>query len=176
MPCTHTCTLNYSALCQQPGSISSNGETHTHTWTQTHTSFIARGGLVSSTMLLRPNTNVHTHGIFLSTWWQSGVEQNKGLQWASLSTDRWETSYTSRCPPYFLSYTNTRSRILDTRTLSHINVLTRQQQQWVDRPLPAGSLEKRVSLYNSAVICVTSKKKNSDSPTTYIRSVSYCNS
>lgn len=170
MLCTHTCTLNYSALCQQPGSISSNGDsksyTHTHTPEHKHTSFIAKETLVSSTLLLRPNTNVHTHCIFLSTWLQLGVEQDKELQWASLNTDRWETSYTSRCLPTF-SPTQTNTDALDTRTRH----MTRQQQQWVNQPLPAGFPEKRVSLYSSSVIWVTSKKQHRDSPTTYISSM-----
>lgn len=151
MLCTHThALLNYSALCQQPGSISSNGErrsyTHRHTPKHKHTSFIARGGLVSSPMPLRPNTNVHTHGIFLSTWLQLGAEQDKELHQTSLNTDRWEARSTSRCPPSLLTYTNKQGRI-------------QGQRQWVNRPLPAGSLEKRVSLFNSAVICVTSRKQ-----------------
>lgn len=120
MLCTHTRTLNYSALCQQPGSISSNGESRSyiHTPKHKHTSFIARGGLFSSTLLLRPNTNVHTRGIFLSTWLQLGAEQDKELHRTSLNTDRWETSYTSRRPPSSLTHTNKHGRISDTRTTS----------------------------------------------------------
>lgn len=141
MLCTHTCTLNYSALCQQPGSISSNGEsssyTHTHTPQHKHTSFIVRG-LFSSTLLLRPNTNFCQHDY---SW-----EKNRSERvWVLIGERR--ATHRSVLLPFSPTQTNTdASRI-------------QGQRQWVNRPLPAGSLEKRVSLYNSAVIYVTSRKQ-----------------
>lgn len=93
------------------------GLTDTHLNTNTQASQ-ARGGLFSSTLPLRPNTNVHTRSIFLSTWLQLGAEQDKDLHRTSQNTDRWETSYTSRCPPAVLTHTNKHGRISDTRTMS----------------------------------------------------------
>lgn len=115
--------------------------THTHTPQHKHTSFIVRG-LFSSTLLLRPNTNFCQHDY---SWEWNGTKNRSERVWVLIGERR--ATHRGVLLPFSPTQTNTdASRI-------------QGQRQWVNRPLPAGSLEKRVSLYNSAVIYVTSRKQ-----------------
>lgn len=69
LSCTHTHSLhfNYSALCQQPGSVSSDEETQKLTHTQTHTGYMTRKGPVNRLLLHRVNVHTHTQETFLSS-------------------------------------------------------------------------------------------------------------
>lgn len=123
------------------------GLTYTHLNTNTQASL--RGEDCSAVPCYWDQTQMCTHAVFFCqhdySWEQNRTKNCTGRVWILIGERR--ATHRGVLPPFSPTQTNTdASRI-------------QRQRQRVNRPLPAGSLEKRVSLYKSAVIYVTSRKQ-----------------
>lgn len=165
---THTHTFNYSALCQQPGCISYDGEsrsfTHSHTDTHTHLDINTHrlhdekwaGQQYSATETEWEHTHTLRHwALFCHPNYSWKVTETKTavckFEYWYVMDDTPTPTHTHRRPRFslFLTYTN----ILHTRTPSDMNVPV--TALCINVSLPAGlelPLEKRSSLYKSSVI------------------------